>query len=104
MAFVEPLDLFARARQIWPEEVLTDPAALNAIYWPIDETLRHDDWQSIAAWSFHQALFACAREARSRGHDRLATATVTFKDFDARVRSNLANESWDELRPHYGVA
>ena len=99
---IDPRELFRRVKELWPLSVEfgDDPQeALNAIYWPLEERLGHDDeWLSLGAWAFHQSTSKFeADESRST----LDIKQVPFETFDHYMRMNLEDPSWDEWRPLY---
>jgi len=99
---IKPQDLYERVKILWPSEISTSGDDLNAIYWPLEDQFGSDDWLQIAAWSFHQAMWINAKQALSVGHSTMMASAVTIHDFDKQMRSNLADESWNEFRPLYG--
>jgi hypothetical protein len=99
---INPQDLFERVEAFWPSEISTVVDDLNSIYWSLEDQFVSDDWVQIATWSFHQAVWIGAKKASSAGHGKIMKSSVTINDFDVQMRANLADESWDELRPLYG--
>ncbi|NWK94963.1 hypothetical protein DM806_04615 [Sphingobium lactosutens] len=99
---IDPQELFDRVKQLWPAEVSILENEQNDIYWSLEKRLGDDDWMQVAAWSFHQALEKCAKEAFAQGKEVLLTSSVTVDDFDANVRKNLKHESWSADKPLYG--
>ena len=106
--------LFARASALWPVSIdLTDDIsnqesgdgirALNDIIWPLLEPFdaAGDEWMGLAAWAFHQSLWALAEIKIANGDAALRTAEVPIDLFDAKMRENLSDDSWAEERSKY---
>ena len=105
--------LFQIAMQRWPnkicisdklpskDSVATVPS-LADIYRCIEsEISENDDWDHIAAWSFHQALNEIAMMRRTERHQEVCPEQVPFELFDNMMTSNLADESWTQERDIY---
>jgi hypothetical protein len=71
------------------------------VYDAIELQLEGDDWLSIAAWSFHQALNGLAKSKIAAGETTLRPADVSFEWFDRLMRKNLADASWSAISGDY---
>ena len=101
-AAMNGLELFERARALWPQPIpraRDKHSALNEVYWPIEERLGHEDeWLNLAAWAFHQSLWEYAVSAGVADSSTLSPTDVPFSTFD---RYNLQDESWSDERTQY---
>ena len=99
--------LLDRVKSLWPDAITLRPdggqAALNNIYWPIEEKLEGDgdDWITFSAWAFHQALWDLARTMDGAGSAAFRPADVTLEAFDYWMRKNLSDETWSQVRHQY---
>ena len=99
--------LLDRVKSLWPHAITLRPDggqdALNNIYWPIEEKLEGegDEWITLSAWAFHQALGDLARTKVIAGRAVLRPADVTLEAFDHWMRKNLSDETWAEVRHEY---
>ena len=112
---MDPEELFARTRVLWPELInlncevgaqIDDIAIwpLVQVYDQIESRIGNDEWLSLAAWAFSQALHGRAKQAIAYGSPHLFPNSVTFEEFDHWMRRNLADDSWATLRDEYGRA
>ena len=99
--------LLERVKSLWPQAITLRPDggqdALNNIYWPIEEKLEGegDEWIKLSAWAFHQALWDLAKAQISVGRAALRPADITLEAFDQWMRTNLADDTWAEVRHEY---
>ena len=109
---MDPHQLFTRVKALWPDAILLSTDAgweesqpiwsVVHVHDVIKKQVETDDWLSIAAWSFHQALTVVARSRLAAGQTTLRPADVTFESFDRQMRKNLADETWADSRSDYG--
>lgn len=109
---MEARQLFERVRSWWPDSISLKSDAISSegdaiwsvvhCYDSLEPQLADDDWLSIGAWSFHQALTELARLKLQSGLKTVNPADVSFEAFDANMRKNLADDSWSEERARYG--
>lgn len=99
--------LLDRVKSLWPNAITLRPdggqAALNNIYWPIEEELEGEgnEWTMLSAWAFHQALWELAKTEVGVGRAILCPADVTLEAFDHWMRRNLSDETWAQVRREY---
>lgn len=106
-------DLYEHARARWPSTlriirdrsndavVVTDPSDYD-VYRAIENTIgANDEWSQLSAWAFHQALGIKIREDYNEKKLLVLTRSVTFEMFEKYIKSNLADESWEEERDTY---
>lgn len=108
---MDPRQLFARSRTLWPDMILLRSErdweegqpirTIVHIYDAIEDQVESDDWLSLGAWAFHQALTTLARHKIAAGNHDLRPSDVTFEAFDRFMRLNLADPSWTEVRESY---
>lgn len=102
--------LLDRAKSLWPDAITLRPDggqdALNNIYWPIEQKLEDDgdEWITLSAWAFHQALWDLAKTKVGVGHPAFRPGDVTLEAFDYWMRKNLSDEAWAEARQKYDEA
>ena len=102
--------LLDRVKSLWPDAITLRPdggqAALNNIYWPIEQKLEDDgdQWITLSAWAFHQALWDLAKTKVGVGRSALRPADVTLASFDYWMRKNLSDETWADVRHEYDQA
>ena len=109
---MEARHLFERIRTLWPDSIiLTSDASSGSgdpiwsvvhCYDSLEPQIDHDDWLAIGAWSFHQALTELARLKLESGSKMVFPAEVSLEAFDANMRENLTDETWQEERSRYG--
>lgn len=108
---MEPRRLFDRVRTLWPDVIILrgeaswvegDPiwSAIH-VYEAIERTVEDDDWLSLGAWAFQQALEKLAKFKIETGAGAVRPADVSFEAFDANMRKNLADETWADVRTLY---
>lgn len=95
---MNPTELLERVRQLWPAEVPTNNNERNDFYWELEDRIRGDDWLELGTWSFHQSLHVHVKAAISRGESHIPSSVVTVEEFDVRMRKNMEEESWDEIK------
>ena len=114
---IEKWKLFDLARKRWPLSIHVVPRdgtpnfeaepGLVAIYEAVEASHQstgdwtpQDEWQGLANWSFHQALWKLAE--RSASERDIARDEVTFQMFDEEMRSNLwGDDCWIAERQEY---
>jgi hypothetical protein len=107
------LSLFMKARSLWPLDLglmvyETSPGefscnpSLVKLYRQIeDEISPTDEWNKIATWSFHQALWELALKAYREGRGVVYPRDVLRSDFDRMVLDNLTGAEWADMRQEY---
>lgn len=106
-------ELYENARARWPSTlrilrdrsndavVITDPSDFDA-YRDIESAIgTNDEWSQLSAWAFHQALGIKVRETYKERKLLVLTRSVSFEMFEKQIKSNLADESWQEERIIY---
>jgi hypothetical protein len=102
-------ELFENARKRWPEEVRilevqpnidnsihTGPCSIE-IYDEIEKSIDiYDNWNCIAAWSFHQAAGKLGRRKYKKSERILRFKDVSFNSFNTKMISNLAEDKWGD--------
>ncbi|GGN63455.1 hypothetical protein GCM10011349_47980 [Novosphingobium indicum] len=96
--------LFERVRASWPDFIILKSDASSSegdaiwsvvhCYDSLEPKFADDDWLSIGAWSFHQALTDLARLKIQSGLQTVRPADVSFEAFDSNMRDNLADDAW----------
>ncbi len=109
---MEPRQLFELVRALWPDLIIlkTDADRKDGeaiwsvvhVYDAVEVVVQDDDWLTVGAWSFHQAITELARLKIRDGAATVDPAEVSFEAFDANMRENLADSSWTEERSLYG--
>src|SRR5689334_12549437 len=109
---MEPRQLFERVRARWPDLIILkthtdwkegeEVWSVVHVYDAVEVMAQEDDWLTVGAWSFHQALTELARLRIQDGAATVDTAEVSFEAFDANMRENLADSSWIKERSLYG--
>ena len=97
---IDPQELFGSVRSFWPETLPSDPQQQNAIYWSFEDSIT-DDWLSVGAWAFHQAMSDAHGRLTAAGRQLQSASEVTFEEFNQRMHDNLADEAWAEYRSYY---
>lgn len=110
---MNPHHLFRSVRSLWPDVIILandGQGKENSVIWSvvhlyeaIEQNVEHDDWLTLGAWSFHQALSDVARTRLEYGATTVHAGDVSFEKFDANMRSNLTDESWVKERKLYGA-
>ena len=102
-------ELFENARKRWPEEVRIFDIQLNInnciytypclseIYDKICFSInKSDNWNQIAAWSFHQATDKLGRRNYKKSDRILLFKDVSFMSFNTMMMRNLAEDKWSD--------
>jgi hypothetical protein len=110
---IEAHELFLSVRARWPDAIalggsliensdVTSIPALTEIYDRIESSIEADDeWTCLAAWAFHQALTAFSKRRVLEGKNFVHSRDVGFDEFDAKMKENLRDPSWSEIRSNY---
>ncbi|WP_125901310.1 hypothetical protein [Methylobacterium indicum] len=93
-------------KKLWPSEISTSSGALNAVYWGIEQKFGKkfggDQWLMVGCWAFHQTLWCISKEKSEKNQFSLCISMVDIRIFDAKMRENLSDDSWDSDRKFYG--
>jgi hypothetical protein len=104
-------DLYNAAKLCWRDALhlnsknYVDPDLrhldLNKIYRVLESRMEGEgDWQQLAVWAFYQSLHELTERGENfRKHVRLDD--VTYVEFDRKMKFNLSDDAWSELRGMY---
>jgi hypothetical protein len=110
---MEVLALYNRIRAMYPKEVdISDGRHVNGgYYFPTLTSIwddiedrtdqENDEWGSLAAWAFAQAVHRKAKRLLRRGERTLDVDSITVASFDHWMKFNLAAEGYDKERIEY---
>ncbi|TDF36418.1 hypothetical protein EYS14_16965 [Alteromonadaceae bacterium M269] len=109
-------ELYEFAIAKWPSEIdISDGVCsgkevylfseLNRLYEGIASNVeRSNDWESLACWAFHQALWDKATVCYEKGVDKIKAPSISPIEFDRLLRNNLMDDGWSEERIVYEKA
>jgi hypothetical protein len=101
-------DIYKRIKSMWPDVIdISDgkPAGKDGYFFKglsdinreIESSLsNNDNWGSIGAWSFFQAIHRQARKLHSEGINSLTVSEVSKESIDACIRSNIRHDPEDD--------
>ncbi|WP_299876363.1 hypothetical protein [uncultured Sulfitobacter sp.] len=67
----------------------------------VEVKFKNNDLIKLVAWSFYQEIHALALRCHRREQAMIGSADVTIPMLDARIRTNLKTDGYEDLRVSY---
>ncbi|WP_147110234.1 hypothetical protein [Tateyamaria sp. syn59] len=108
--------LYELVQSLWPKSIAIDDAVVfdeSSGRFPqlvkawdqaeilVEDSYIYNDLNVLAVWSFYQEIHNLALQSHRLGCSRVSSTDVTVAMLDARIRSNLEIEGWEEMKALY---
>lgn len=106
-------ELYKSAIDLWPSEISINdgyPTGEDGYFFPeltnikdqIETNINPDNhWLNIITWSIFQALHAESKKLIKLNTNILNVKDIPLEEFEWRVRENIRDKEWQDLRTEY---
>ncbi len=98
--------LLEQIKEYWPSELIVTEdleSQLNNLYWLADSKIddQTQDWLSLSAWAFHQALEPFVQSEMAKGKKFISLHQLPMKLFNKQMLFNLEEKCWAKELSEY---
>ena len=108
--------LYEFVQSLWPEQIdISDAVVFSEISGRFPQLVKandeaenvienrntYNDLHSLTVWSFYQEIHKIALQSHRLGRSHLSSADVTVAMLDARLRTNLEVDGFEDIKASY---
>lgn len=94
--------LLEEIKEYWPSAIIVNEdleSQLHRLYRQIDD--KTQDWLSLSAWAFHQALGSFVQAEIAKGKKVISLHKMPMSLFNKQMLFNLKEECWEKEFSEY---